>query len=150
MCSEAIFRWIYIDILSRCILNLNSAIYFQVIVIFDNFPTILILSHLCFTFNEINLLYQFHSIKKCLYILYQPRWLSGRALDKKILTFFSLWKDPSSNPGWGQLIWPFLAIFTGQDRTKFDIRKCYYFCINSTCYKGQLQAASGRVFNSLK
>ena len=148
MCSEAIFRWIYIDILSRCILNLNSAIYFQVIVIFDNFPTILILSHLCFTFNEINLLYQFPSIKKFLYILYQPRWLSGRALDKKFSLFSlsgrTLVRILAEDNLFG-LFWPFL-----QDRTKFDIRKRYYFCINSTCYKGQLQAASGRVFNSIK
>ena len=42
---DSIFRWICIDILCRCILNLNSAIYFQDIVIFSIFSTILILSN---------------------------------------------------------------------------------------------------------
>ena len=56
-------EYIPIDIFSTCISNLDSAIYFQDIVIFDNFPTILILTYFCFTFNKVNLLYYCNKIK---------------------------------------------------------------------------------------
>jgi hypothetical protein len=52
-------RVICIVILCRCILNLNSTIYFQDIVIFGNFATILILSNFCSRFNKVNFLYSF-------------------------------------------------------------------------------------------
>ena len=46
-----------IDILCRCILNLNSAINFRAIVILSNFAKILILSNFWLRFNKVNLLY---------------------------------------------------------------------------------------------
>ena len=53
---DNIFRWICIDILCRCISNLNSAIYFWDIVILGKFATILILSNF-FRSIKVNLLY---------------------------------------------------------------------------------------------
>ena len=51
-----------------------------------------------------------------------------RILQLKFLTFFSLWKAPSSNPGWDQHFWSFLVKISAAFSSNLSIRNSYYFC----------------------